>query len=73
VSTRYFVVDAPGYYGDSGRVYGDYDSVAAALKAWPSPSVVVREGTLEKGDVWTRSQEQHYPIVARVGGARTQP
>ena len=60
-SKRYFVVPAPGHYGDRARVYSSHDSLAAARRAAASPSVVIREGDKRKGDEWLRAYEDVYP------------
>lgn len=60
----YFIVDAPGHYGDRSRVYSSHRSLAAAIKARGTDStVVVRKGALRKGSTWLRASEAIYPIA----------
>jgi hypothetical protein len=61
---RYVVVSAPGTYGDTDRVYGDYDTADQALAKCP-PRFVVRESPHVKGDRWLRVYEQTSPLVER--------
>lgn len=66
--TRYFVVDAPGHYGDVTRVWSSHHTLPAALKAARpigsgSHRYVVREGGLRKGDPFLRVYEETYPIA----------
>lgn len=66
--TLYIVVDAPGYYGDTGRVYSAHRTLAAARRAArPGGSTVcIRESSLHRrGDVWRRHEETVYPEVSR--------
>lgn len=60
--TNFFVVPAPGHYGDTGRVFSSHRSLSAANKASGS-GYVVREGALKKGDKWLRVMEQVYPVA----------
>lgn len=58
----FFVVPAPGHYGDTARVFSSHRSLAAALKA-AGPGYVVRKGHLRKGYKWLRVYEQTYPVA----------
>lgn len=60
--TQYFVVPAPGHYGDRARVSSSHATLAAAKRA-ATARYVVRVGSLRKGDVWFRSSEQIYPVA----------
>ena len=66
-TVRYFLVPAPGYYGDRSRVLSSHASLAAARRAQRrcGPSAVVRVGHKRRGDEWLRSAEAHYPVVPR--------
>ncbi len=59
-SRRYFVVAAPGHYGDRDRVYSSHATLAAAKLA-AGTGYVVRVGDKRKGDEWLRAYEQTYP------------
>ena len=59
--TEYFVVPAPGHYGDRSRVLSSHRTLQAARKAAGS-GYVVREGGKTKGDEWMQADEQHYPV-----------
>lgn len=60
--TTYFVVPAPGHYGDRARVVSSHRTRAAALAA-RGPGYVVREGGKRRGDEWLRAYEATYPSV----------
>jgi hypothetical protein len=62
MTTQYFVVPAPGHYGDRARVISAHATVAAAKRAATS-GYVARVGCLRKGSEWLRSSEQIYPAV----------
>lgn len=59
---QYFVVPAPGHYGDRARVISSHRTAAAAQRA-ATRGYVAREGVKAKGDLWRRADEQHYPVV----------
>jgi hypothetical protein len=65
MKTTYFVVPAPGYYGDRATVISSHRTLRAALRAarllGNHVSFVVRCGPLRRGHQWLRSMEQHYP------------
>lgn len=66
--SRYFVVPAPGYYGDIARVVSSHGSLAAAWRAaGSSGTLTIREGALQRGERWYRSSEAIYPIASREG------
>ena len=58
-NTNYFVVPAPGHYGDRARVLSSHATLAAARKA-AGRGYTVRIGTLRKGDNWLRVYEETY-------------
>lgn len=58
----YFVVAAPGHYGDRTRVISSHRSLVAA-KRNATAGFVVREGSLTKGDEFLRSSESIYPVA----------
>lgn len=66
---KFFVVVAPGHYGDSGtRVVSSHYTLDAARRAAATPAgahvwFVVRQGGLRKGDSFGRVSESIYPIV----------
>lgn len=61
--TSYFVVPAPGHYGDKTRVVSSHTTRAAAERALIK-GFVARKGDLKKGDEFLRSSESIYPRVA---------
>ena len=62
--TKFFVVPAPGHYGDRARVYSSHTTIGAARKATKkSEGVVIRAGSKRKGDVWLRVYEESYLVV----------
>ena len=63
MNTSYFVVPAPGHYGDRARVTSSHRTLEAARRAAGS-GYVVRTGALVRGDEWLRSSESVYPIAA---------
>lgn len=66
---KFFVVIAPGFYGDAGtRVVSSHYTIDAARKGAATPAsahcrFVVRAGSLRKGDHFGRFYESIYPIV----------
>lgn len=62
MSTSFFVVPAPGHYGNRARVLSSHCSLAAARKA-AGHGYVVRSGELRKGAEWLRVYEQTYPVA----------
>jgi hypothetical protein len=66
MTTSYFVVLAPGHYGDSTRVISSHRTLAAARRAafcTHGVQFVVRAGSKRRGDLFLRAYEQHCPIV----------
>lgn len=61
-TTRYFVVPAPGHYGDRARVLSSHATVTAAKRA-AGRGFVVREGALRKGAAWLRVYEETYRLA----------
>lgn len=60
--TKYFLVPAPGYYGDVAWVLSSHRTLAAARKA-ETQSSVVRIGNKKKGEKWLRVYEETYPVA----------
>ena len=60
--TQYFVVSAPGHYGDRARVISAHATLAAAKRGAPR-GYVVRVGPLSKGAEWLRASESVYPVA----------
>lgn len=60
--TAYFVVPAPGHYGDETRVISSHKSLAAAKRA-SGCGYVVREGSLKKGAAFRSSAESIYQTI----------
>ena len=60
--TAFFVVPAPGRYGDRAKVVSSHRTLAAAKKA-ATPGWVARVGNLRKGSPWLRSDEPFYPVA----------
>lgn len=58
----FFVVPAPGHYGDRARVISSHATREAARKAATS-GYVARVGALRKGQEWLRSSESVYPLA----------
>lgn len=63
-ASRYFVVPAPGHYGDRATVISSHRTLAAAKKA-AGPGYVVRMGAVKKGDEFLRADEQFHPIATK--------
>jgi len=59
---RFFVVPAPGRYGDKAKVYSSHRTLEAARKA-AGETGVVRLGDMTKGDAWLRAYESTYPLA----------
>lgn len=61
---KFFLVPAPGYYGDRARALSSHGTLAAACKRkGRDSSVVIREGSKSRGDTWLRSSENVYRKV----------
>lgn len=60
MNPKYFVVPAPGRYGDKCRVVSSHVTAARAILSATS-GYVVRVGSKTKGDVFYRSEEIIYP------------
>lgn len=61
---HFFVVPAPGRYGDRDRVYSSHATLSAAQKAaGVGLGYVVRAGDKRKGDTWLRVYEETYPVA----------
>lgn len=58
----YFIVPAPGHYGDRATVLSSHRTLKAAMRAARrlGNSCVVRCGSLRRGDEWFRSMEPYY-------------
>lgn len=57
--TQFFVVPAPGHYGDRAKVVSSHRTLAAARKA-AGRGWEVRCGALTKGDEWLRVYGETY-------------
>jgi len=62
MANEYFIVPAPGHYGDRARVVSSHATLDAARKR-AKKGMVVRTGRKVKGDLWLRVYEQTYPIA----------
>lgn len=62
LATSYFLVAAPGHYGDRSTVFSSHRTLAAARRA-AGRGYVVRIGGLRRGDEWLRSSEAIYPVA----------
>jgi hypothetical protein len=62
MTTKFFLVPAPGHYGDRARVVSSHATLDAARKR-AKKGMVVRTGRKVKGDLWLRVYEQTYPIA----------
>ena len=63
-NTTYFVVSAPGYYGDQTKVLSSHRTIAAAKRAIGAyRGLVVRTGALTRGDTFFRADEPFHPIA----------
>jgi len=56
---RFFVVPAPGHYGDRARVLSSHATMEAANRA-AGIGYVIRVGSLRKGAEWLRVFEETY-------------
>jgi hypothetical protein len=66
METKFFVVEAPGHYGDTTRVLSSHRTLQAARKAAGSSGrYTVRSGALKKGDAFLRVYEQTYQQAER--------
>lgn len=72
MTTSYFVVAAPGHYGDKTRVQSAHQTLADAHKK-RGPGECVREGALEKGAVFLKSAEHVYARVEADGSRHGVP
>ena len=61
--SKFFVVAAPGDYGDRDIVYSSHATLAAAKNA-AGKGFVVRAGGLTKGKTWLRVYEETYPVAS---------
>lgn len=59
---RFFVVPAPGRYGDKAKVYSSHRTLVAAHKD-AGETGVVRVGAKRKGETWLRVYESTYPLA----------
>lgn len=62
-TTQYFVVPAPGHYGDRATVLSSHATLKAAIRA-AGAGYSVRVGDKRKGDVWLRVYEESYPMAS---------
>ena len=66
IKTVFFVVPAPGHYGDRCKVVSAHHTLDAAKRA-AALGFVVRAGSLRKGTEFTRADEAIFPVK---GGGR---
>ena len=60
----FFVVPAPGHYGDKCRVLSNHRSLDSARRAAKmAGGCVVRSGDKRRGDTWLRVYESFYAEV----------
>ena len=66
MKTSYFVVAAPGHYGDRTRVVSSHKNATLAKRAARKlgPGFVVREGGKKRGDVFVAASGSIFRIVA---------
>lgn len=70
--SKFFVVFAPGHYGDSCKILSSHRTYAAALKRIAdTTTLVIRQGKLKKGDTFYRTSEAVYPYAS--GEAAPEP
>lgn len=70
--TSYFIVAAPGHYGDKARVLSSHNTLALAHKK-RNAGECVREGGLKKGEVFLRVYEQNHVRVDADGSRHGVP
>ena len=66
-TTKYVVVDAPGYYGDRTSIMSAHVTLEAAKRAAKSIGhhrYAVYECSLPKRSTWFRASESQFPRVA---------
>ena len=61
-ANNFFIVPAPGHYGDSARVYSSHKTLDAAKKAC-GRGCVVRVGEMRKGAKWLRAYEEIHLVA----------
>lgn len=62
-ATNFFVVPAPGHYGDRAVVMSSHATLAAARRA-AGRGYVARVGSLTKGSTWLRAWESVCPVAS---------
>lgn len=64
--TSYFVVFAPGHYGNECKVLSSHHTYNAALRAIADTTTLcVRQGHLRKGDTFLRIYEETYQYASK--------
>lgn len=72
MKTRYFVVFAPGHYGDTCKVLSSHYTYRRAIKAiQDTTTLVIREGNKRKGETFTRASESIYPYATDTRASQT--
>lgn len=66
MSDRYYIVPAPGHYGDRSRVVSDHATVDEARRAARGQNVDIYLGTMRAGQEWLRCYESPADVAARV-------
>jgi hypothetical protein len=68
----YFIVEAPGHYGDRSKVLSCHNTASEAKRSMGrNKRLCVRKGCMLPGDLWLRAYEQFYPIVTESPPAST--
>lgn len=63
MNTNYFVVPAPGWYGDETEVISSHKTLKAALRAANRENRIARVGNKQKGARFSRASEDIYPAA----------
>lgn len=63
MSTAYFLVPAPGHYGDRAKVLSSHRTLDAARRAAKWSGTCIRVGEKVRGQEWLRVYEQTYPLA----------
>ena len=61
--TKYFLVAAPGYYGDRTRVISSHRTLDAARRAARGLNAAIYAGEQKRGSEWLRVYEQFHSAI----------
>ena len=61
--TKYFLVAAPGYYGDRTRVISSHRTLDAARRAARGKNAAIYAGEQKRGSEWLRVYEQFHSAI----------